>query len=123
MRLVLTSVLAVFLGGASATAQEDQPLVEPTLDLEQIEAVVATAVTHLSALDQLIATQEDGLGELYDQRDVATTNGQDARVRQLDTLIDRLNLTLTNLEAERDRIAASVTTLESQIDILKLSGD
>jgi multidrug resistance efflux pump len=106
-----------------ATAEQQPALIEPEMNLAQIEAVVASASNHLQALEALVATQEASLDDLYAQQELAQAAGEDDRVRQLTDLIDRLNLTLTNLEAERDSIAVSIATLQSQIEILMISGD
>lgn len=120
MRLGGIALLFAFVFGSSpAFAQQEADQSGDVLGIEQVEAVVETARAQLASLDGLITAQEASLDGLYEQRDAATTAGNDDRVSQLDVLIDRLNLTLTNLEIERTDIADAIATLRGQIDVLK----
>ena len=77
-------------------------------------------------MDQLITEQDEKLNTFYDQRDAAEQAGETEQVAQLSGIIDRLNLTLTNLEGERDRIAQSIVSLRGHMDVLRaaeLAGD
>ena len=122
---LLFGVLALLGGVVVAQAQETTPP-DANLALTQIEDVLAAAERHLGALDQLITEQDEKLNTFYDQRDAAEQAGETEQVAQLSGIIDRLNLTLTNLEGERDRIAQSIVSLRGHMDVLRaaeLAGD
>ncbi|MCF2872047.1 DUF1664 domain-containing protein [Octadecabacter sp. G9-8] len=115
---LLFGVLAL-LGAVVTAHAQDTPPPDPELALTQIEDVLAAAERHLGALDQLITEQDEKLDTFYDQRDAAEQAGEADKAAQLGGIIDRMNLTLTNLEGERDRIAQSIVTLRGHMDVLR----
>lgn len=119
--MVRASIFAVALtiGGTIATAERETTV----YDLSQIETVVASAEAHVSALDELIKAQEAKLDALYTQRDAAFDAGQNTQAEQLDGVIDRLNLTLTELETERDGMTATLNLLREQLNNLQTNAD
>lgn len=122
--LVATLGVAAFAQAAGAQTQsapQAMPAPPPPPDLDQVAAVVSGAQHQLAALDGLIAAQEQKLDALYTQRDAAEEADDRDRARRLDPLIDSLNLSLTQLEAERDGMAATIATLSAQIEILRQS--
>ena len=114
-RIWLVGVLCCGVGLARAQTDATPP---EAIDLDLVRAVVAAATGHVDALDALIAAQEEKLDALYIQRDAAAAADDDDRADQLDAVIDRLNLTLTQLEVERDGIAGTIATLTDQIAAL-----
>lgn len=120
MRLGGIALLLAFVFGSAPVSAEQEAEVPA---FEQVEAVVEAARAQLASLDGLITAQEASLDGLYEQRDAAMTAGNDDRVSQLNVLIDRLNLTLTNLEIERTGIADAIATLQSQIDAIEAAGE
>ena len=119
--MVRASIFAVVLtiSGTIATAEPETT----TYDLSQIATVVASAEAHVATLDQLIEAQEAKLDALYTQRDAAFDAGQNAQAERLDVVIDRLNLTLTELEAERDGMTATLILLREQLDSLQTNAN
>lgn len=119
--MVRASIFAVVLtiGGTIATAEPETT----TYDLSQIETVVASAEVHVATLDELITAQEAKLDALYDQRDAAFDAGQNTQAEQLDGVIDRLNLTLTELETERDGMTATLNLLREQLNSLQTNAN
>lgn len=114
----LFGVLALLGGVVVAQAQETAPR-DADVALTQIEDVLVSAERHLGALDQLITEQDEKLDAFYDQRDAAEQAGEAEQAGQLGGIIDRMNLTLTNLEGERDRIAQSIVRLRGHMDVLR----
>lgn len=115
MRLALVFGLVLACTGSLAVGEEPAG---GGVDLASVTAVVATAEGHLADIDALITAQEARLDALYTQRDAATEAGDRDRAAQLGMVIDRFNLILTNLEAERDSIATMVAGLHEQIAAL-----
>lgn len=109
----------MLVGVAFAQAEETPPDALTDAALEEVEGVLAEAERHLVALNELIANQDERLDDLYDRRDAAEAAGEDARVAQLDGLIDRLTLTLDNLEVERARIVDFTQGLGGQVASLR----
>ena len=118
MRLSRIWLVGVLCCGMGLARAQTDPVPPEAIDLDQVRAVVAAATGHVAALDALIAAQEEKLDALYGQRDVAAAGDDDGRADQRDALIDRLNLTLTQLEAERVGIAGTIATLTDQIAVL-----
>lgn len=119
MRLSLTLCAVLLFVGSLAAGEQHEPQVDTQIDLSAVEAVVASAQSHVANLGLLIAAQDEKLNALYDQREAARHSNQGERVEHLNTVIDQMNLTLTNLEAERDGIAATIATLQDQIAVLR----
>ena len=119
MRLTLAIAALLLLPGAVASGQQPASQVADRVDLSAVRAVIAEAETNLGALDRLITTQEDQLDALYEQRDAAAEADAHDRVEQFGSIIDQMNLTLTNLEAERESMAGLITTLHGQIAALE----
>lgn len=119
--MVRASIFAVVLaiGGTIATAEPETT----TYDLSQIATVVASAEAHVATLDELIKAQEAKLDALYVQRDAAFDAGQHTQAEQLDVVIDRLNLTLTELETERDGMTATLALLREQLASLQTNAN
>ena len=121
MRVALAIGAVVVFAGSFAAGEQHDAQPQTGIDLSAVDAVVTSAETQVATLDQLIAEQEVKLDALYVQKDAAVQSEQDDRAAHFNSIIDQMNLTLTNLEAERDSIAASITTLRSQIAILRAS--
>lgn len=119
--MVRASIFAVVLmiGGTIAAAEPETT----TYDLSQIATVVASAEAHVATLDELIEAQEAKLDALYAQRDAAFDAGQNTQAERLDVVIDRLNLTLTELETERDGMTATLNLLREQLDSLQTNAN
>ena len=119
--MVRASIFAVvsMIGGTIAAAEPETT----TYDLSQIATVVASAEAHVATLDQLIEAQEAKLDALYAQRDAAFDAGQNTQAEQLDVVIDRLNLTLTELETERDGMIATLALLREQLASLQTNAN
>lgn len=81
--------------------------------LDEIAATILAARVQISRMDDLVLSLDDRLDALYAQRDAAEDDP--ARQRQLDDLIDRMNLTLTEAEAQRDQMKKLLDTLESSM--------
>lgn len=118
MRLTLAIAALLLLPGAVASGQQVAPPAAEQVDLSAVRIVIAEAEANLGALDLLIVAQEVQLDALYAQRDAAAGAGDRDRADQFGSLIDRMNLTLTRLEAERDGIASLITTLQDQVAAL-----
>jgi hypothetical protein len=113
---LVIGVVVLFTGSFAVGEQHDAGI-----DLSVVEAAVTSAEAQIATLDQLIAEQELKLDALYVQKDAAAQSEQNDRAAHFNSIIDQMNLTLTNLEAERDSIAASIATLRSQIAVLRAS--
>jgi septal ring factor EnvC (AmiA/AmiB activator) len=81
--------------------------------LDEIAATILASRVQISRMDDMVLSLDDRLNALYAQRDAAEDDP--ARQRQLDDLIDRMNLTLTRAEAQRDQMKKLLDTLESSI--------
>jgi len=81
--------------------------------LDEIAATILATRVQISRMDDMVLSLDDRLDALYAQRDAAKDDP--ARQRQLDDLIDRMNLTLTEAEAQRDQMKKLLDTLESSI--------
>jgi len=91
---------------------EDAPGLAPVRDL------IGKAEASLAALEDLIVQQDAHLDDLYSRRDASAATGQGDRAAQFDNVINRMTVTLDDLEAERDAITSLIATLEAQLAIL-----
>ena len=79
--------------------------------LNEIKDMIVATNTQLSRIDAMIMSLDDRLITLYDQRDAV---GEEPELRRrLDQVIDRMNLTLGQAEAEKMRIEKALQALET----------
>ena len=115
----LLGMLAVS-GGVALAETPPAPSDMPTeADLSRVEVVMDQALGHLDALNDVIARQDARLDALYAQRDAAEGAGDTNRASRLDGAIDRVTLTLDELEGERDRMVQFIDVLETQLETLR----
>lgn len=81
--------------------------------LDEVAATILASQEQISRMDAMVLSLDDRLDALYAQRDAADDDL--ARQRQLDDLIDRMNLTLTEAETQRNQMKKLLDTLESSI--------
>ena len=81
--------------------------------LDEITSTILATRVQISRMDAMVLSLDDRLDALYALHDAAEDDP--ARQRQLDDLIDRMNLTLTEAEAQRDQMKKLLDTLESSI--------
>ena len=81
--------------------------------LDEIAATILATRVQMSRMGAMILSLDDRLNVLYAQHDAAEDDP--ARQRQLNDLIDRMNLTLTEAEAQKEQMKNLLDTLESSI--------
>lgn len=81
--------------------------------LDEITATILATREQITRMDAMVLSLDDRLDALYALHDAAEDDP--ARQRQLDDLIDRMNLTLTEAEVQREQMKNLLDTLESSI--------
>lgn len=98
-----------YFGSATAQQQENEAAERPEITAAEIITMASAAEEQLLRIDSLVVTLDSRLEELYEQRDAS--DDEPKKVKVIDDLIDRLNLTLTEIEQQRDDLAALLKTL------------
>ena len=96
---------------AQVEIEQNVPVEMTEERLNEIKALIVATNAQLSRIDAMIMSLDDRLITLYDQRDVADIEPE--LRRQLDQVIDRMNLTLSEAEAEKMHIENVLQLLET----------
>lgn len=100
--------------GSTVDSLSTPPSASPSAaDTKDVANAIAATEVQLAKIDALIVSLDERLESVYDQRDLVEDDP--ARKRTLDVMIDRLNLTLTEMEKQRDQLAAVLGTLKQTI--------
>lgn len=103
-----------FFGSATAQQQDNEAAERPEIAAAEIITMTSAAKEQLLRISALIVVLDSRLEELYEQRDAVDDDPKEVKV--FDDLIDRLNLTLTEIEQQRDDLAALIKTLRKFVD-------
>lgn len=98
--------VAIVFAAALPSATAAQP---NSLQPDEISSLIEQAESQVSSVTALIDTLDLRLDTLYDQREVAADDPQ--RIKTLDTLIDKLNLTISEMDQQRTELSSLLVTL------------
>ena len=85
----------------------------PQISMERIQALVIATEIQLSKVGAKVQRLEDQLSALYEQREVL--EGEPKKLQIINQQIDRLNLTLIEIEYQSDQTTKTIEKLRKTI--------